>query len=175
MTFDVTEDQRNSFPLADQRALSQLNEPLLITVHLSTEDPRYADLKRNVLAKLERSMPNVNVRLAEGLLSSRANPNDDRYGEVTYVYGQRSDMSRSTSHREILPLIYALAGLAPPASVATPDYPGYPLVAKGEWVLPWFFGGLPLLIVLAWWWSRRPPDVSHLTSHPTKAQDGGHP
>lgn len=170
-TFDVTEDRRNSFPLADQRALSQLKAPLRITVHLSVEDPRYADLKRNVLAKLERVMPDVTVRLAEGVFSPRINPNDDRYGEVTYLYGRRSDVSRSTSHREILPLIYALAGTAPPAPLSTPDYPGYPLVTKAEWALPWFFGGLPLLIVLGWWWSRRPPNISHLTQH----RDGGRP
>jgi len=30
-------------------------------------------------------------------------------GEIEYVYGNRSDVSRSTSPREILPLLYALA------------------------------------------------------------------
>ena len=53
-SFDLTEDRRNSFPAADQRALAELREPLLITVHLAPEDPRYVDLRRNVLAKLER-------------------------------------------------------------------------------------------------------------------------
>ena len=61
---DVTEDRRNSFPAADQRALKVLREPLAITVHLAPEDPRYADLRRNVLAKLERVMAYVTVRLA---------------------------------------------------------------------------------------------------------------
>ena len=54
---DLTEDRRNSFPVADQRALAELREPLLITVHLAAEDPRYVDLRRNVLAKLERVVP----------------------------------------------------------------------------------------------------------------------
>src|SRR3984893_17862877 len=58
LTFDVTEDRRNSFPAADQRLLASLAQPLVVTVHLSREDPRYADLQRNVLTKLERAMPN---------------------------------------------------------------------------------------------------------------------
>jgi ABC-2 type transport system permease protein len=162
-TLDVTEDQRNSFPPADQRALSELKEPLLITVYLSPEDPRYVDLRRNVVAKLERVVPDVTVRLAGGLFSLRANPNDERYGEVVYVYGGRSDTSRSTSPREILPLIYALSATTPPQPVTAPDYPGYPLMAQAEPALAWFFGGLPLLIALLWWWCRRAPDVRILS------------
>jgi len=162
-TFDVTEDQRNSFSAADRKALSELAAPLRITVHLSPEDPRYVDLRRNVLAKLERAAPDVTVRLAEGPLSPRPNASDEHYGEVLYVYGEHSDMSRSTSHREILPLIYTLAGRAPPDPVAAPDYPGYPLETRTEPALAWFFCGLPLLIVLGWWWSRRPPDVRNLS------------
>src|SRR2546430_17010347 len=61
---DVTEDQRNSFPVADQRALAKLAEPLVMPVHLAAEDPRYADLQRNVLAKLERALPDLSIRLA---------------------------------------------------------------------------------------------------------------
>ncbi len=161
--FDLTEDQRNSFSLADRQALSQLTKPLLVTVHLAPEDPRYVDLRRNVLAKLERTMPDVTVHVAESLFGARMNANDESYGEMTYVYGQRVDNSRSTSPREILPLIYALAGVAPPAPLSTPDYPGYPLIAEVEAVTAWFFGGLPLLIVLCWWWSRRPLDVEKLS------------
>ncbi|MGA0531234.1 ABC transporter permease subunit [Hansschlegelia sp. KR7-227] len=159
-TFDVTEDQRNSFATADQWALAKLTGPLLITVHLAIEDPRYVDLRRNVLAKLERAAPNVTVEIADGLFSPRTGTSDERYGEVTYVYNRRTDASRSTSPREILPLIYSLAGLAPPTQLSTPDYPGYPLVVTQTGpVWAWFFGGLPLLIALCWRWSRRTLDV----------------
>src|SRR5262249_58401857 len=64
LSADLTEDRRNSFPAADQRALADLREPLIITVHLAPEDPRYVDLRRNILLKLERVMPNVTIRLA---------------------------------------------------------------------------------------------------------------
>src|SRR5437868_10451180 len=44
LAIDLTEDQRNSFAMADQTALAKLAEPLVVTVHLAPEDPRYADL-----------------------------------------------------------------------------------------------------------------------------------
>jgi ABC-type transport system involved in multi-copper enzyme maturation permease subunit len=157
-TIDVTEDRRNSFPAADQRALSALREPLVITVHLAPEDPRYVDLRRNVLSKLERVLPNVTTRLVASQ-SFIGRSGDDSYGEVEYTYAGRIDKSRSTSHREILPLLYGLAGVPVPTPVAGADYPGYPLVAHATLVLPWFFGVLPLLIALAWWSSRRAPRV----------------
>lgn len=157
LAFDVTEDRRNSFPPADQRLLATLAQPLVVTVHLAPEDPRYADLHRNVLAKLERVMPNMSIRLAGERQSLPTNGGDDRYGEVEYIYGGRSDVSRSTSPREIVPLLYGLAGVSPPASAPGSDYPGYPLVAGSQAALVWFLFGLPLCIALAWWWSRRLP------------------
>jgi hypothetical protein len=156
-TSDVSEDRRNSFSLADQRQLAKLTAPLTIAVHLAPEDPRYVDLQRNVLAKLERVMPNVSIRLASERRSYSAASSEDAYGEIEYRYGSRSDVSRSSSPREILPLLYGLAGMSPPPPIPTADYPGYPHVADGASALAWFFVGLPILIVLAWWRSRRPP------------------
>jgi ABC-2 type transport system permease protein len=164
VSIDVTEDQRNSFPAADQLALASLGEPLVVTVHLAPEDPRYADLQRNVLAKLERVLRNLSIRLAGGRQSLTTNAGDDRYGEVEYIYGGRSDISRSTSPREILPLLYNLAGVNPAAPAPGGDYPGYPLVARGDLALLWFFCGLPLCIALVWRRSRRLPiDYRKLT------------
>jgi ABC-type transport system involved in multi-copper enzyme maturation permease subunit len=154
---DVTEDRRNSFPAADQRALRELREPLAITVHMAPEDPRYVDLRWNILMKLERSLPDVRVRLVATGQTVVGSVSEKTYGDVEYVYGGRSDTSRSTSHREILPLLYALAGVSPPKPAAAEDYPGYPLEANAHAALPWFFGALPLLIIAAWWWSSRPP------------------
>jgi hypothetical protein len=152
---DVTEDRRNSFAPSDQKLLATLQLPLVITVNLAPEDPRYIDLRRNVLGKLERAMPNVSIVLA-GSRPDQAGKSDT-YGEIEYVYGGRSDASRSTSPSEILPLLYALAGTLRPAPMAGAEYPGYPLVANADMTLLWFFCGLPLLIALAWWRSRQPP------------------
>ncbi len=163
---DVTEDRRNSFSAADARTLAQLNEPLVVTVHLAPEDPRYADLQRNVLAKLERTLPDVTIRLAGARQVFATGTADDAYGEVIYAYGAREAMSRSTSPREVLPLLYGLANVKAPTAGTADDYPGYPLVAAGQPALLWFLAGLPLLIAFAWWRTRRPPridaiDVAH--------------
>jgi hypothetical protein len=71
-------DLRNSFPAADQRALREMREPLVITVHLAPEDPRYIDLKRNMLSKLERAMPRVTLRLACCATRRGAEPRPER-------------------------------------------------------------------------------------------------
>jgi ABC-2 type transport system permease protein len=157
---DVSEDKRNSFPAADQRALAGLREPLIITVHLAPEDPRYVDLQRNVLSKLERVVPNVTIRLVTAGQSVIRSADEVSYGEIEYSYGGHSAKSRSTSHREALPLLYGLAGVPVPTPQTGEDYPGYPLVAD-EWIaLPWFFVAFPLLIAVAWWWwSHRAPRI----------------
>jgi ABC-type transport system involved in multi-copper enzyme maturation permease subunit len=165
---DLAEDQRNSFPPADQRELAHFNEPLVITVHLAPEDPRYADLRRNVLAKLERVMPHVSIRLAIGAQTIVGSSAEEFYGEVEYSYAGRFARSRSTSHREVLPILYELAGRPIPAPVVGADYSGYPLVANAHIALSWFFAALPLSIVLAWWWVSRPPQIPM-----SLAQDGG--
>jgi ABC-2 type transport system permease protein len=157
---DVTEDRRNSFAPADQKLLAMLRLPLVITVNLAPVDPRYIDLRRNVLGKLERAVPNVSIVIA-------ANRQDvagtsDTYGQIEYVYDGRSDVSRSTSPREILPLLYALAGTQSPAPLPGAEYPGYPLVANADASLLWFFCGLPLLIAFAWWRSRQSPTIKSL-------------
>jgi ABC-2 type transport system permease protein len=157
---DVSEDKRNSFPAADQRALAGLHEPLVITVHLAPEDPRYVDLQRNVLSKLERIIPNVTIRLATAGQSVIGSAGEVSYGEIEYSYGGHSAESTSTSHREALPLLYSLAGIPVPAPQTGEDYPGYPLVADGWIALFWFFAALPLLTAVAWWrWNRRAPRI----------------
>jgi ABC-2 type transport system permease protein len=157
LSVDVTADRRNSFPAADQRVLATLSEPLHVTVHLAPEDPRYMDLQRNVLAKLERAMPNVGIRLADGRLATGAGA--DAYGEVEYTYGARSDVTPSTSPREVLPVLYGLAGVPVPPPDPGDGYPGYPLTADAWYALPWFLVAWPLLIALTWWLSRRPPHL----------------
>jgi ABC-2 type transport system permease protein len=158
-TIDVSEDRRNSFSPADQRALARLAAPLVITARFAPEDPRYSDLQRNVIAKLERTLPDVTVRLVAGRQTLIGAEADESYGEVEYAYGSRRAISRSTSPREILPLLYGLADTPVPPPDPASDYPGYPLVANGQAAFAWFYGVGPVLIVAAWWWGRRPPAI----------------
>src|SRR5262249_37801329 len=118
LSVDLTGDRRNSFPAPDPRAPARPRQPLLIPVPLASEDPRYVDLRRNILLKLERVMPNVTIRFATAGQSVVGSTSEEAYGEIEYSYGGRSDKSRSTSHREILPLIYALAGRPIPTPIA---------------------------------------------------------
>jgi hypothetical protein len=161
-SIDVTEDRRNSFALADTKQLARLAEPLTIAVHLAAEDPRYIDLQRNVLAKLERTMPHVFIRLATARQTFASSAGDEAYGEIEYRYGTRQDTSRSTSPREILPLIYGLASVSPPVPIPSAEFPGYPLVTDGTLSLLWFLAVLPILVVLAWWRSRRLPSNNQM-------------
>src|SRR5262249_49162489 len=130
---------------------------LIVTVPPAPEDPRSADLRRNVPAKLERALPKVAIRFAGSRQTMVGSSGDERYGEIEYSYDGRQATSRSTSHREVLPLLYGLAGVNIPAPAPSDDYLGYPLVASSEASVPWFFGALPLLIVAAWGFSRGPP------------------
>ena len=155
--FDVSEDRRNSFNPADERALQQMTEPLNITVYLSENDSRLRELKRNILPILRRTVPNLDVTYMdtgnEGLFGPQA---DDMYGLIVYEYAGERDSSRSTGAGEILPILHNLAG-----QTVTPDpvmeYSGYPLVADPSSFGIWFYGVLPALFGMLWWRNQHIP------------------
>jgi ABC-type transport system involved in multi-copper enzyme maturation permease subunit len=150
---DVTPDRRNSFPLADEKLLGQLQERLFVTVHLASSDPRLVDLDRKVLARLKRAMPWVTIRIAEpGQASPFGAAGDQDYGEIVLAYHGKSATTRSTGAGEILPILYELAGVDLPApGAASADEPGYPLVADASNAAIWFYGVQPLAFAVAWW------------------------
>src|SRR5262249_49999765 len=88
-SIDLAEDRRNSFSRSDEQALAELREPLTVTVRLAPEDPRYVDFRRNVLAKLERTLPRTTVRLASSGQSVIGSTSDESYGEIEFAYGDR--------------------------------------------------------------------------------------
>jgi ABC-2 type transport system permease protein len=150
---DVTPDRRNSFPPADEHLLSRLREPLSVTVHMATSDPRLVDLDRKVLARLRRAMPRVTVRIADsGQASFLGTAGEADYGQIVMTYHGRSATTRSTGAGEILPMLYELAGVNPSAPATTGrDEPGYPLVADGSNSAFWFYGIEPFAFAAAWW------------------------
>jgi ABC-type transport system involved in multi-copper enzyme maturation permease subunit len=153
IVLDVTPDRRNSFPPADEHLLSRLREPLSVTVHMATSDPRLVDLDRKVLARLKRAMPRVTVRIADsGQASPLGTAGEADYGEIVMTYRGRSATTRSTGAGEILPMLYELAGVNPSAPGTTgPDEPGYPLVADASNSAFWFYGIEPFAFAAAWW------------------------
>src|SRR5262249_21667354 len=100
---------------------------------------------------------NVTIRLVTSGQTMVRSSSDETYGEIEYSYAGRSATTRSTSHREALPLLYGLAGKPIPTPIPGEDYAGFPLVTNGEPILFWFLGVLPALILGAWFLSRRPP------------------
>ena len=160
---DVSEDRRNSFPLADEAALRAIDQPLTITVYLAAEDPRLTDLERGVLAKLRRVMKHVTVVYgAKGRSGLFEKPNE-HYGEVYYDLGGRRAMSRSSTQEIVLETIYELAGRPPPAPIAAEPYRGYPLRANAP-SAPWVFFVVWPLAVIGAWWSVSRPTISRLRS-----------
>jgi ABC-2 family transporter len=154
---DVSEDRRNSFPTADESALRAIDTPLHVTVYLAAEDPRLVDLERGVLAKLRRTMKQVDVTYAARGRSGLFEGPDQHYGEIWYQLGDRREMTRSTTDEIVLETIYRLAGRAAPASENERSYSGYPLTARMN-AVPWlFFAAWPACVILAWWASRRRP------------------
>jgi ABC-type transport system involved in multi-copper enzyme maturation permease subunit len=144
-SFDVSENRRNSFGIADARSLAGITTPLSITIFLSSEDPRMSDFESNVLLKLRRSMHDVRVAYP---IAGRSGlfENDSRYGEILYRLGAKTVMSRSTTEEIVLDTIYELAGVRVPVREVS-SYPGYPLARRAKWAAVVFYGVWPAIVI----------------------------
>lgn len=155
---DLSEDRRNSFNPADERALRDMKGPLTITMYLAPEDSRLQEFEGNVLAKLRRTVPHLVTRYEDPGNTGRYGAGaDDRYGVIVYEYAGARDESRSTSPREILPILHELASrdVTPDA---IPVYPGYPLVATtGGVPMALFYVVIPALVLAGWRFERSRP------------------
>jgi hypothetical protein len=147
---DTSQDRRNSFSPADAETLSGLKQRLTVVVRLAPEDPRYIDFERNILGKLQRTVPDVKIVLESQSRTGALEEASEKYGTILYEYGGRRSESRSTGTGEILPLIYGLAQVARKETPPDRPYPGYPLEAGTRTAEVWFYGVLPLLILAAW-------------------------
>jgi len=157
MSWDSSEDRRNSFSPGDARALSAIRAPLKVTVYLAPEDPRLADLERGVLRKLRRTLPSVDVQyVARGSTGLFARPGE-HYGEVWYAMGGRQAMTRSTTEPIVLETVYGVAGLTPATSDTTTAYAGYPLVARPRAASLIFYLLWPCVVLALWLATRRLP------------------
>lgn len=153
---DVSEDRRNSFPRADEAALASISAPLRVTVYLAAEDPRLVDLERGVLAKLRRTMREVDVVYSANGRTGLFERPGDHYGEIWYELNGKREMLRSSTPEIVLETIYRLAGVTPPAPSDEPVQAGYPLHGQSS-SAPWILFGLwPLVVAGAWYAARRP-------------------
>lgn len=147
---DVTEDRRNSFSRADEAILQSMTEQLFVTVYLAPQDPRLYDLRHSILNKLRRTMPSTKIILKDIGIDKLLIGNDDDYGKIIYRYNKKMAASRSTSEEEVLPKIFAMAGLKRSLLKETTHYPGYPLVVNTHWAKLWFYILLPLVLLIFW-------------------------
>lgn len=154
-SWDFSEDRRNSFAPADERALSTIRQPLHISVFLAPEDPRLADLQRGVFKKLRRTMRYVGISYQGAGSGLFARPGE-HYGEVWYALGAQRAMNRSTTEPIVLETIYGLAGIPPPANDPASAYSGHPLAVSPRGAALIFYLGWPALVIALWWLTRRP-------------------
>jgi len=144
---DVTENQRHSFSPEYTMALQQLDKPLFITIHLSPQDSRLHDLKNDVLGKLQRTVSTLSIDYADyeqsGLFDTGR---DEEYGLIEYRYGNKQDKSYSNSQEEILPIIFNLANVKTPRTLAAP-HAGFPIVINIEKQKYLFYCGFPFLFL----------------------------
>lgn len=154
-SWDFSENRRSSFAAEDEAALKQIKQPLKVTVFLAAEDPRLNDFEQNVLRKLRRSLPHLEVEYAAGGRTGLFSGAEDHYGEIWYEMDGRKLVERSIIEEIVLEQIYQLAKVTPPARASGNDFPGYPLAVRPKFAAGIFYGLWPLLIIVAWWLARR--------------------
>jgi hypothetical protein len=155
MSWDVSENRRNSFSTADEAALKQINQPLNITVVLAPEDPRLADFERDILRKLRRTLPQLRVQYAASSVSGLFEKPEDHYGEIWYEMNGQKIMERSAIEQVVLETIYRLAGVKAPEESADAVFPGFPLAVRPRAAGWFFYAAWPLIILIGWWLVRR--------------------
>jgi ABC-2 type transport system permease protein len=154
-SWDASENRRNSFSRADEAVLRQIQQPLKITVVLSPEDPRLADYEQNVLRKLRRVLPRLEVNYSATGRTGLFEKPEDHYGEIWYEMNGQRVMERSTIEEVVLEQIYKLAGVNPPVRSDENVFSGYPLSVSARGASLIFYGLWPLMTIAAWWVRNR--------------------
>ena len=110
-----------------------------------------SDLDRNVLRKLQRILPQVELHYAAKSRAGLFEATGDHYGEVWYEMNGRKKMSRSTTEPIVLAALYELAQVSGPATEEESAYAGHPLAARPNGAALFFYGLWPSLAGLACW------------------------
>ena len=154
-SWDASENRRNSFSRADEAVLNQIQQPLRLTVFLSPEDPRLTDFEQNVLRKLRRVLPKLEVDYSSTSRTGLFEKTEDHYGEIWYEMGGQKIMERSTIEEVVLEQIYKLAAISPPARPEENPTSGYPLAVRPRAAAWLFYGVWPLMMIVLWWIKNR--------------------
>jgi ABC-2 type transport system permease protein len=146
--WDLSENRMNSFPEADEEALTHLRGPLRIEAHLAAQDPRRVDLERHALSKLRRVIPRVQIDYVASTTTGLFEQTAQHYGEIWYELDGRRTMSRGTTAESVLEAIYSVAGLTPPIE-SDRIFRGHPLAVPPRRAATVFYGIWPALVVAA--------------------------
>ena len=145
-SWDVSENQRNSFSESQTAILSGIRTPLSIRVHLAPEDPRRYDLEQQTLSKLRRTMASVSVAYVSQTSTGLFEQASAHYGELWYDLGGKQAVSQITTPRGVLDTIYELAGVPLPQEGSASE-PGHPLVAEPRGAFSLFYIVWPLAVL----------------------------
>jgi ABC-2 type transport system permease protein len=145
-SWDVSENERNSFGESEAAILSKITAPLRVEAHLAPEDPRRFDLEKQTLSKLRRTMPNVTVEYVSGSATGLFEQASEHYGEMWYDLGGKRIVGRTTTTDGVLDAIYELAGIAAPQE-GEAGHRGHPLAAQPTGAVPLFYLVWPLAVI----------------------------
>jgi len=146
LSWDVSENERNSFGASTTATLSRITTPLKIEAHLAPEDPRRFDLEQQTFSKLRRTMPNVTVEYISSTATGLFEQASEHYGEIWYDFGGKRIVGRASTTDAVLDAIYELAGVQPPEEGGA-GHRGHPLAAQPIGAIPLFYVGWPLAVL----------------------------
>jgi ABC-2 type transport system permease protein len=145
-SWDVSENERNSFGASVVAILSKITAPLKIEAHLAPEDPRRFDLEKQTLSKLRRAMPDVTVEYVSGTATGLFEQASAHYGEIWYDLGGKRIVGRAATTDGVLDAIYEMAGIQPPQEGGA-GHRGHPLAAQSTGAAPLFYVAWPLAVL----------------------------
>jgi len=145
-SWDISENERNSFDEADEALLEKIVAPLKIEAHLAPEDPRRFDLEHQTLAKLRRTMRHLRIEYVAGSSTGLFEQADVHYGEIWYDLGGKRAVGRSATTDGVLDAIYELAGMKPPQE-GEAGHRGHPLAAEPAGAAALFYVIWPLTVL----------------------------
>jgi hypothetical protein len=146
-SWDLSESRANSFSRADEHALAAIHEPMSIEVHLAPEDPRRVDFDRNVVAKLRRVKPDVQVRYVSATSIGLFEQTSTGYGEIWYDVGGRKAVGRAVTAEAALEMMYSLAGVTTSLAEDEGVFRGHPLITRAPGAALMFYVIWPALVV----------------------------
>jgi hypothetical protein len=145
-SWDVSENERNSFGESETAILSKITAPLKIEAHLAPEDPRRFDLEKQTLSKLRRTMPDVTVQYVSGTATGLFEQTSEHYGEMWYDLGGKRTVGRATTSDAVLDAVYELAGIQPPQEGGA-EHRGHPLAVQPTGAISLFYIAWPLAVL----------------------------